>query len=215
MFNANSGYIGASRSVRSQEALDSYEVPISMINNSLIEEFLEEEYGFKKDDLSFLSELSAAKWKYIASERIFASSWHHTGSYFNETNHYSLLEIAEKLLEIKDTLEEDYKEYRQSKTKDIADYRFGVIKVQVWGGTRKRPKVVGHEEVAGIIVGNWLYYKRYHSAKFSSQKYKTTANKVVWLKRYDSYADLVKNHKEYKGSKKVFNALISKHVDCR
>ena len=34
MFNINSGYVGASRSVRSQEAINSYEVPISMINKS-------------------------------------------------------------------------------------------------------------------------------------------------------------------------------------
>lgn len=31
-------------------------------------------------------------------------------------------------------------------------------------------------------------------------KYKTTANKVEWLKEYDSYVELVKNHKDYKNS---------------
>jgi len=36
---------------------------------------------------------------------------------------------------------------------------------------------------------------------------KTTLRK--WLKEYDSYADLTKNHKEYKNTKKVFNNLIS------
>lgn len=208
MFNVNSGYVGASRSVRSQEAVDFYEVPMSMINKSLIEDFLDEQEDFSSDDFSFLSKLSVAKWKYIANERVSASSWHHTSSYFNETYHYSLYAIAEKMLEIKDTLDSDYKAYCESKKKDIPNIKYGVIKVQVWGGSRKRPRLEGYEEVAGIVVGDWLFYKNNHSINGYLGKYKTTANKVEWLKEYDSYADLTKNHKEYKSSKKVFNTLI-------
>jgi|BioPla2DNA2_1021312.scaffolds.fasta_scaffold137095_2 hypothetical protein len=37
MYNINSGYVGASRNVRSQEAINSFEVPILMINKSLID----------------------------------------------------------------------------------------------------------------------------------------------------------------------------------
>lgn len=52
MFHVNSGYIGASRSVRSQEAIESYEVPISMISKSLIKNFTSEhEDDFSKDEL--------------------------------------------------------------------------------------------------------------------------------------------------------------------
>lgn len=208
MFNLNNGYVGANRSVRSQEAIDSYEVPFSMINKSLIENFLDEQEDFTSDDLSFLNKTTVAKWKYVASEKMSASSWHHTSSYFNETYHYSLYSIAELLLKIKDTLDDDYKAYRESKKKNMSDVKYGFIKVQVWGGSRKRPKLEGHEEVVGIVVGDWLYYKYNHSINGSIGRYKTIANKVEWLKEYDSYADLIKNHKEYKSTKKVFNKLI-------
>lgn len=210
MFNVNSGYVGASRSIRSQEAIDSFEVPVSMINKSLIEDFLNEsKEDFSKVDLNYLEKVSVSKWKYIAKERVSASSWHHTSSYFNETNHYDLNTIAEKILEIKDTLDEEYKAYQESRKKEGTDVKYGVIKVQVWGGSRKRPKLEGYKEVAGIVIGDWLFYKNNHSVNGSISKYKTTANKVEWLKEYDSYADLTKNHKEYKNTKKVFNNLIS------
>lgn len=205
----NSGYVGASRSIRSQEAVTSYEVPISMINKSLVEDFLNEyKDNFSKVELDFLKKVSISKWKYVAQERINASSWHHTSSYFNKTNHYALTVVAEKLLEIKDTLNKDYGVYLESQKKDDG-FKYGVIKVQVWGGSRKRPKLEGYTEVAGIIVGDWLFYKDNHSVSGSSNRFKTTANKVEWLKEYDSYADLAKNHKEYKNTKKVFNTLLA------
>ena len=42
MFNYDGGYIGRSRSVRSQQAIDSFEVPISLINRTLVEKFLDQ-----------------------------------------------------------------------------------------------------------------------------------------------------------------------------
>lgn len=208
MLNVNSGYVGASRSVRSQEAVDSYEVPLSMINKSLIEDFLSEQEDFSREDLSFLSKVSVSKWKYVATEKMPASSWHHTSSYFNKTHHYCLRYISEELLEMKDTLDSDYKKYRDTKRKEFPGIKYGVIKVQVWGGSRKRPRLEGYQEVAGIVLGDWLFYKNNHSSSGSIGKFKITANKVEWLKEYDSYAELVSKHNDYKNSKRVFNKLI-------
>lgn len=54
----NSGYIGYSRSVRSQKAIEDYELPLSLINKSIIESFLNEyEEEFPKNELSFLQKL--------------------------------------------------------------------------------------------------------------------------------------------------------------
>ena len=210
MFNVNSGYVGAKRSVRSQEAIESFEVPISLINKALIEDFLNKsKEEFSEEDLDYLRKSKVSKWKYIAQERITASSWHHTSSYFNRTYHYDLNAIAEEMLEIKDTLDDKYKEYQRSQKKEVADTKYGVIKVQVWGGSRRRPRLKGYEEVAGVIVGDWLFYKNNHSTNGSLNKYKTTANKVERLKEYDSYADLTKNHKEYKNTKNVFDKILS------
>lgn len=209
----NSGYVGAKRSVRSQSAIDSYEMPLSMISKDIIDDFLFE-YGedYSEADYLLLKDLSVAKWKYVAKNRIFASSWHHTGSYFNETDHYDLREIAEKIVKLKDDLEDDYKAYKELQKEvrkdELQNFEFGVIRVQVWGGSRRRPKIIGYDKVAGIVIGGWLFYKNGHSTIGRISKYKTSANKVEWFHKYTSYKDLVAKHPEYKKSKKVFNRLI-------
>lgn len=209
----NSGYDGYSRSIRSAEAIESFEVPLSMINKELINIFLDEyESDFKHDDLDFLKKLSISKWKYIA-KKTYPSSWHHTSSYFNKTDHYSLYLIAEKILENKHSIDEEYAYYKNVNLKDNKiTYKYGVINVEVWGGTRKHPRIVGYDEVAGIIIGDWLYFKNNHSVKFSTSKYKITANKVKWIKVYDSYDNLILHHKEYKNTKRVFNSLIKEKI---
>lgn len=111
MFDLNSGYVGARRSVRSQEAVASYEIPISMINKKIIEDFLtDNESEFSDEELQFLKKLSVAKWKYIMKTSA-ASSWHHTSSFFNKTNHYNLIEISKTILESKEIINDDYKEF--------------------------------------------------------------------------------------------------------
>src|SRR5699024_3416250 len=81
----NKGYVGYSRSVRSQRAIESFEMPLSFIKKAVIMDFLEEhkeEYG--ESDLTFLKKLAVTKWKFIAIELTASSSWHHTSSYFNK-----------------------------------------------------------------------------------------------------------------------------------
>lgn len=214
MFNQNKGYVGASRSVRSQEAIESYEVPVSMINKTLISEFLfDHEDDFSSKALKFLKSVSVAKWKYIAKDKVPSTSWHHTSSYYNRTHHYDLYTVAQELIRVKDTLQQDYKAYKQEKDQTVADIEFAVMKVQVWGGTRKRPKLEGFEEVAGIIIGDWLYFKDDHDIQKKVKRYKYIANKVEWVEKYASYETLIKKHKSYKNTKRVFNKLISEKLD--
>lgn len=208
----NSGYDGYSRSIRSTEAIESFEVPLSMINKELINTFLDEyESDFTEDNFIFLKKLSVSKWKYIAKCKAYPSSWHHTSSYFNKTNHYSLYLVAEKILEYKDSIDEEYSYYIKGDNNKTT-FEYGVINVEVWGGTKKHPRIIGYEEVAGIIIGDWLYFKNNHSVKCSTSKYKTTANKVRWLNRYNSYDDLILAHKKYKNTKRVFNALVKEKI---
>lgn len=214
VFNQNKGYVGDSRSVRSQEAIESYEVPISMINKALIDDFLfDYEDDFSSETLKFLKTLTVAKWKYIAKEKVPASSWHHTSAYYNQTHHYDLHTIAEEIIRVKDTLDEDYKTYKQEQNRPVSNVQFAVMKVQVWGGTRKRPKLEGYEEVTGIIIGDWLYFKENHDKRADTKKYKCIANKVESLKKYESYDDLIKQHKQYKSTKRIFNQIISEKMN--
>lgn len=132
---SNKGYIGYSRSVRSEMAIENYEVPKSLINRDLIDNFFsdleEDKYYYNEEQLSNLKKFKLCHWKFIADKYIQASSWHHTGSYYNKTNHYSLFDIADKLLELKDNIEELYAESKIKK--EEIKYSFGVIKVNIWG----------------------------------------------------------------------------------
>lgn len=201
----NSGYSGYRRSIRSEEAINGYEVPLSMINKKLISEFLEDKKEEEElnENIDFLTSVQVAKWKFVAKEIVKPSSWHHTGTYFNKTNHYSLLEVSEKLTELKDNLNDLYFEYAEDK-KVSTDLKYGVIKVQVWGGSKKYTKLIGYDVQAGIVINDWFYYYNDNLNKKIS-RYKTTANKVDFIKNYDSYKELVK---EYIGTKQMFNQLI-------
>jgi len=86
------------------------------------------------------------------------------------------------------------------------------MKVRVWGGTRKRPKLEGYEEVSNIVIGDWLYFKEDHDKRADTKKYKCIANKVEPLKKYASYEDLIKQHKKYKSTKRDFNQIISEKI---
>lgn len=205
----NSGYVGYSRSVRSQSAIENYEMPISLIKKDVIQSFLiDNKDEFNHVELQFLENLTITKWKFITREYTSPSSWHHTSGYFNQTDHYDLLHTAKKIIKLQNDIDQLYK---ASKEKNVS-YKFGVMKVQVWAGSRKRPKLIGEEIVAGIIIGSWLYYKNEHNKCLSTNKFKIVANKVIRLDEYQSYEELIQSHKEYKHTKRVFNALIKEKV---
>ena len=112
MFNSNKGYVGKSRSVRSQEAIADYEVPMSMISKRLIESFLNENNeNFSEEDFRYLEKTSVAKWKFVAKQKVCAASWHHTSKFFNATDHYALGDIATFILDNKQILDIEYKEF--------------------------------------------------------------------------------------------------------
>lgn len=209
--NANSGYVGYSRSVRSQRAIEEYEVPLSHINRALIDDFLhdnEEEY---RQYFSMLENISVAKWKFVATEVVGRTSWHHTSSYFNKTDHFCLFEVAEAIIDMGiEVLDSSYRKYRERKSnKKLDNVVYGVMEVEIWDNSRRRrPRLIGHEIIAGIIDGDWLYYKPEHDRHRKTRRAKTSANRVVWLEQYESYEQLIKDYKEFKHTKRVFNTLV-------
>lgn len=208
MFNSNSGYVGYSRSVRSQNAIEDYEVPLSFINKSLIEEFLSVYDEFKP-----LETVPVSLWKFVAKSTS-PSSWHHTSNRYNKTNHYSLVEIAEKLIEDLDYWKELYKkeleEKRHEKTKGLENLRLAVITAEIWGGTRKHPKMIGTEEVLCIIKGAYGY----PVTESENSRYKLDASKnTVGLEyKIEDYNELVKKYKQFKSKKRAINKLVKKLV---
>jgi len=203
MFNLNSGYVGYSRSVNSENAIANYEVPLSLIKRTLIQNFINKNQEYKS-----LEDVSVAVWKYVAKKDN-PTSWHHTSNHYNKTNHYSLFSIAEDLLENKEywieCYQEHLKEQKEEKQKELRNLKLTIVTAEIWGGTRKYPKLLGHEKVLCIIKGSFAY----PVSESENSRYSLYANKNEIGKEYeiDEYYELVKEHKEFKSMKRQVNKL--------
>jgi len=204
MFNANSGYEGYSRSVRSQTAIDDYEMPLSMFKKSVIEDFI-----LDNPDFEGLKNVSVSLWKFSAKQNG-SSSWHHTGKFFNETDHYDMYEAANNLSKNLEQIKAEYKSFRANVNKEKQQLKssatYCVLEEQIWGGTRKHPHITGYEKVAGIKIGDWVY-------SINGSKYNAYARKAENMWNYNSYNDLIKEHTEFKSTKVKFNHLIKEHLE--
>ena len=85
-----SGYVGCKMSERAKEAYDNGERPISKWNKWDILNVLE--YDLDDDTIAKLSKYSTQTLKNVCLEW---TSWHHTGSYANETDFYEVVDARE------------------------------------------------------------------------------------------------------------------------
>ena len=147
------GYIGNKMSVRAYEAYESGEKPLSKwTKTAIINTVLDYRDDFGYDELKSKDALKVF---------LTYSSWHHTGSYFNETAFYSLDEsfIENEKDYIIQVLNEKVKELKKEKEeKKILKLQKCKFKYIEWAGTRKHPKAI-EKESYGIINGSWIYYK--------------------------------------------------------
>lgn len=149
------GYIGNKMSVRAYEAYESGEKPLSKwAKKDIIECVLNVRNDFQEKELKIYS-------KEVLKVFLICSSWHHTGSYFNETNFYSLdLDFIElSKIEIIQALERKKKNLKNEKEeKKSLKLQKCIFKYIEWAGTRKHPKAI-EKKSYGIIKGSWIYYK--------------------------------------------------------
>ncbi|EGQ3597247.1 hypothetical protein KND94_001953 [Staphylococcus pseudintermedius] len=201
-----SGYIGFSRSVRSMHAIEDFEIPISLINKNIINEFLNvNPFAYTDDELNRLLSIPLNRWKFVAEECIRPSSWHHTGKLYRATNHYSLNDIAQYLLE--NNYEQAYQEYKSKKNNDDPkEIEYVYLLVNIWGGTKRYPKIVGTEEIVGIKekYDVWVYYLDNDKIR----KIKSTGSKVEKELSYSTYDKLIQEKKQFKSTKRMFNKII-------
>lgn len=202
----NKGYVGYSRSERSQNAIDNYELPLSLIKKSVIQDFIDDYNEYKE-----LKHIPVAMWKYVA-KTIGSSSWHHTSNRYNKTDHYSLNLIADELKDDYNKWETQYLKSKQiekenkQKLNTQSELRLTVVTSQIWGGTRKHPKIIGHEEFLAIVKGNTAY----PITQSENIKYKLNANKNDYKKLYniDDYKALVKEYPVFKANKRKINRMV-------
>lgn len=198
-FNKNSGYIGQSRSVRSKEAIDNYEMPISQLNQDIIKKFIEdfpEYYELRNEPL--------AKWKSIAS-MVGRSSWHHTGKYYSKTNHFDIEEIAFRMMQDPIECETYYQEDRlrennAKKLKKESDLKYGHLIYEVWEQKLARSVYKGQATTAGIIDKDWLY-------DLNAKRHLITGNKVVKVSRYNTFREFSEKHPAFQNKVKEFEDI--------
>lgn len=155
-----SGYVGCKMSERAQEAYDSGERPISKWNKWDI--LCELENDLDDDTFAKLTKYSAQALKNVCLEW---TSWHHTGSYANETDFYKVIDGRDvDLDQVFSDLDEEEKVLKEAKLRQKQEkmllesieekcyFEFGV-----WSGTKKHPKL-DYYKTYGIKKGVWIYY---------------------------------------------------------
>ena len=171
-----SGYCGYSMSNNAIAAYNSGEKPMSKWTKVTILEEIKCAIGeglVLQVSLEGLAQLPATELK---ARFLFQSSWHHTSSYYNETNFYALdWDSLEKVTEeqIK-SWKSTAKAKRQAKKQEEARWECSFLE---WSGSRKHPKATRITE-EGVIKGNWFYRK-------DGSKKKTTANGFEFVRRLD------------------------------
>ncbi len=200
------GYVGKSRSVRSQIAIDNAEVPLNHITKDYILTSVTE----NNIDETLKNE-SVAMWKFVA-KRHGSTSWHHVSKHYKKIDHYDLHDVAEYFSMNYDSLKNDYQnlldQKRQAKNDLIKNLKLGIIKVQIWGGTKRYPKLEGYESVMGVVKDGWL-----HTVTLSNQtKYKITGNKIEEINIFelDQYDILTKKFPEFRAMKRKINKEVAR-----
>lgn len=165
MFNMNSRYSGYSMSNRAVEAYADGEMPLSKWSKqSIIDEVVEYDH-FTKDDLKKFTK------KVLTKYFLERSSWHHTSSYCNKTDFYSINSNRAENGSIDDLeeLKECYK--KEAKKVEKLEVKKAKIKYLEWSGSRSHPKATEVEDYA-VIIGNWAYFTGGNKKSLSSNGFR-------------------------------------------
>lgn len=202
MFNfyGNSGYIGHSRSKRSQQAIKHFEVPLSMIDRDMIESLTDNllsKKAISQKQANWLKRIPLYVWKSQAP-----TSYHHTGLYFNATNHYDLKLYAEEFLKDKSLVQDSINEHSKSKKEKAAgiNYTFATYEHKVWS---RRRHLIGKEHGLGFIEegSNKLIPLISHNPRGSmfgrDKSYYLLNSRNLDYDEFNKFSDLTKEHPEY------------------
>lgn len=175
------GYIGHRMSENAALAYENGEMPLSKWTKEeiifAIEEKIDDGELNLKCDIELLKKMYVKTLKGVALRM---SSWHHTGSYYNQTDFYEINEYRlealtnERILEI---IEEDKLEKKNAKSKAAVPEERWRCQFLEWSGTRNHPKATEHVE-EGIVKGDWFFRK-------DGSRKKTSANGFRFIERLD------------------------------
>lgn len=170
------GYNGYSMSNNAVAAYESGEMPLSKWTKAAILEAVhtavEDGEAVINFEFNLLKKVKAADLKECL---LYKSSWHHTSSYYNKTDFYSL-----DIDRLEELTAEDILKMSEKKTEKKAEPQIELWKCSFleWSGSRRHPKAIEVTEV-GEVKGDWFYRK-------NSGKKKTTANGFRFIERVEA-----------------------------
>ena len=154
------GYNNYSMSNNACDAYDSGKKPLSQwtktdIINAIKNEIKEYEIDVNFD-INILNKLSI---KTLKSEFLTVSEWHHSSKYYNCVDFYSVTVdttyTSEYLINSNEYIKNEIK---LDKIKKQNNVKKAIATWNIWGGTRKYPKVIDTKTVEGTVIGEWFVF---------------------------------------------------------
>lgn len=163
------GYNGWSMSNNAVAAYENGEKPLSKWRKTDIFEAIEEQVEIKCS----IEKLKKVPVEILKEICLRCSSWHHTSSYYNQTDFYSLdVKRIEELTD--DKIEKLISDYKADKKNKPSEERWECAFLE-WSGSRKHPRATEVIE-EGVVKGDWFYRK-------DGSKKKTSANGFRFIKQ--------------------------------
>lgn len=164
------GYYGYSMSNNAVSAYENGEKPFSKWTKAdIVREIRNSELEFNFS----MEKIKKVPVKVLRDRCLMKTSWHHTSSYYNTTDFYSV--DLDFLTEVDDEKIDEWIEiYNENKNEEIKEEKWECEFLE-WSGTRKHPKATEITEI-GIVKGDWFYRK-------NGTKKKTTANGFRFIKK--------------------------------
>lgn len=166
------GYKGYSMSNNAVNAYENGEKPFSKWTKAdIVREIRNSELEFNFS----MEKIKKVPVKVLRDRCLIKTSWHHTSSYYNTTDFYSV--DLDFLTEVDDKKIDEWIEiYNQYKNEETKEERWECEFLE-WSGTRKHPKATEITEI-GVVKGDWFYRQ-------DGTKKKTTANGFRFIKKID------------------------------
>ena len=100
------------------------------------------------------------------------SEWHHSGgTWYNKVDFYDPAELVTRWEATDEQRRAELKIVKKTKTNDDELRVRGSF--PIWGGSRRRPRIVGYEDFEGVKRGNWIYLE-------NGKKKKANGNHITY-----------------------------------
>lgn len=176
-------------------------VKLSDINSKVIEGVIKELEikGIANNNLDLLKSKSIDFWKFAAKELS-----NYKGSSFNDFNRrFNLIGLAELMIENDLSLSEKFVSHKKKKQSTY----YGVIVRLIWNREGDIPKLIGKEQIVGVVKEGWLYYLNDNR---EIKRASVTANKALNYYPFTNIDKLLMNFPKYKKDKDFLVNLYTK-----